>query len=52
LPICYQIGKGHMKGLVETQALELSETDEEAVLEGKTSDGTPIRVMDTVRVVS
>ena len=40
-----------MKGLVETQALELSETDEEAVLDGKTSDGTPIRGTDTVRVV-
>ena len=36
---------------VSTSALEVSETDEEAVLEGKTSDGTPIRVMDTVRVV-
>jgi len=34
-----------------TSALELSETDTEAVLKGKTSDGTPIRGKDTVRVV-
>ena len=36
---------------VSTSALQLSETDTEAVLEGKTSDGTPIRGKDTVRVV-
>ena len=36
---------------VNTEALQLSETDEEAVLEGRTSDGAPIRGTDTVRVV-
>ena len=36
---------------VSTEALQLSVTDTEAVLEGKTSDGTPIRGQDTVRVV-
>ena len=36
---------------VDTEALQLSETDEEAVLEGQTSNGTPIRGVDTVRVV-
>jgi hypothetical protein len=36
---------------VSTQALQVSETDTEAVLEGKTFDGTPIRGSDTVRVV-
>jgi hypothetical protein len=36
---------------VSTSALQLSETDTEAVLEGKTSGGTPIRGQDTVRVV-
>jgi hypothetical protein len=36
---------------VTTSALQLSETEEEAVLDGKTSDGTPIRGNDTVRVV-
>jgi hypothetical protein len=36
---------------VETSALQLSEADTEAVLEGKTSGGTPIRGTDTVRVV-
>ena len=36
---------------VSTEALQLSETDTEAVLEGKTSDGTRIRGVDTVRVV-
>jgi len=36
---------------VETEALQLSETDTEAVLEGKTSDGTAIRGIDSVRVV-
>ena len=35
---------------LSTSALGLSETDTEAVLEGKTSDGTPIRGKDTVRV--
>ncbi len=36
---------------VQTQALELNETDEEAVLEGETSDGLRISGVDTVRVV-
>lgn len=36
---------------VSTSALQLSETRTEAVLEGKTFDGTPIRGTDTVRVV-
>jgi hypothetical protein len=36
---------------VETEALELSQTDEEALLEGETTDGIPIRGVDTVRVV-
>jgi murein DD-endopeptidase MepM/ murein hydrolase activator NlpD len=36
---------------VETQALELSETDEEAILEGETFDGVRIRGVDTVRIV-
>lgn len=36
---------------VTTEALELSETDTEAVLDGKTFDGTPIRGVDSVRVV-
>lgn len=36
---------------VSTEALKLSQTDEEAVLEGKTSDGTPIRGTDSVRIV-
>ena len=36
---------------VSTSALQLSVTDTEAVLEGKTSDGTPIRGKDTVRIV-
>jgi hypothetical protein len=36
---------------VETETLELSETDTEAVLEGETYDGTRIRGVDTVRVV-
>lgn len=36
---------------VSTEALELSETDTEAILEGKTTDGTPIRGTDSVRVV-
>ena len=36
---------------VTTSALQFSETDEEAVLEGKTSNGTPIRGTDSVRVV-
>ncbi len=36
---------------VSTQALQLSETDTEAVLEGKTFNGTSIRGTDSVRVV-
>ena len=36
---------------VSTQALQLTETDTEAVLEGKTLDGRFIRGRDTVRVV-
>ena len=36
---------------VSTQALQLTETDTEAVLEGKTFDGRLIRGRDTVRVV-
>jgi hypothetical protein len=36
---------------VETLAFKLSETDTQAILEGKTFDGTSIRGMDTVRVV-
>ena len=36
---------------LDTSAFELSETDEEAVLEGQTFDGTPIRGTDTVRIV-
>ena len=36
---------------VSTSVLQLSETDTEAVLEGRTVDGTPIRGTDTVRVV-
>jgi hypothetical protein len=36
---------------VETEALQLSETDTEAILDGQTFDGTPIRGVDSVRVV-
>lgn len=36
---------------VSTEALQLTETDTEAVLEGATLDGTHIRGRDTVRVV-
>ena len=36
---------------VQTEALQLSDTDTEAVLDGKTSDGTAIRGTDSVRVV-
>ena len=36
---------------VETQAFELSETDEEAILEAETSNGIRIRGLDSVRVV-
>jgi hypothetical protein len=36
---------------VSTSALELSETDTEAVLESETSDGNKITRRDTVRVV-
>ena len=36
---------------VSTEALELSETDTEAVLEGQTFDGTSIKGTDTIRVV-
>jgi hypothetical protein len=36
---------------VSTEAIELSQTDTEAVLEGQTFGGTPIRGVDSVRVV-
>lgn len=36
---------------VSTDALQISEVDTEAVLEGQTFDGTPITGVDTVRVV-
>ena len=36
---------------VSTEALQLSQTDTEAVLEGETLDGTHIRGRDAVRVV-
>lgn len=36
---------------VSTEALQISEADTEAVLEGQTLDGTPITGVDTVRVV-
>ena len=36
---------------VSTDALELSESDTEAILQGKTLDGTPIRGTDSIRVV-
>jgi len=36
---------------VITEALKLTRTDTEAVLEGMTFDGRPIRGVDTVRVV-
>jgi hypothetical protein len=36
---------------VSTQALELQGTDTEAVVEGKTLDGTPFIGKDTVRIV-
>lgn len=36
---------------VSTEAFQLSETDTEAVLEGQTFSGTPIRGTDSVRVV-
>lgn len=36
---------------VSTEALQLTETDLEAILEGQTFDGTPIRGSDSVRVV-
>jgi Tol biopolymer transport system component len=36
---------------VQTEALQLSETDTEAVLEGKTFNGAPIRGTDSIRVV-
>ncbi len=36
---------------VETQALQVSESDTECVLEGRTFDGQPIRGSDTIRVV-
>jgi hypothetical protein len=35
---------------IDTPALQLSETDTEASLEGKTYDGTPFRGVDTVRI--
>ena len=36
---------------VETEALQLSDTDTEAVLLGQTFDGTHISGVDTIRVV-
>ena len=36
---------------VQTDALQLSDTDTEAVVEGQTSDGTTIRGVDTIRIV-
>ena len=36
---------------VSTQALQLSETDTEAVLNGQTLDGKSVRGMDSVRIV-
>ncbi len=36
---------------VSTEALEIIETDEVAVLEGYTFDGIPFRGTDTVRIV-
>jgi len=36
---------------IQTQALQLTSTDTEAVLEGETFAGTPIRGVDTVRIV-
>ena len=36
---------------VETAALRLTDHGTEAVLDGKTFDGTPIRGTDTIRVV-
>ncbi len=44
-------GLGDLVVHVDTSALELTETDTEAVLEGKTIDGTMIRGTDSVRVV-
>ena len=37
---------------VSTSALQLTDTDAQAVLEGKTYDGTSIRGTDSVRVVN
>ena len=36
---------------VDTETLQINETDTDAVLEGKTTDGTPIRGIDSIRVV-
>ncbi|MGH7274913.1 MAG: hypothetical protein ACREIQ_10715, partial [Nitrospiria bacterium] len=36
---------------VETEALELSATDQQAILKGKTTAGVKIRGSDTIRVV-
>ena len=36
---------------VQTEALQLSEIDEEAVLEGETFDGTVIQGSDSIRII-
>lgn len=36
---------------VDTEALQLSETDTQATLEGQTFSGTPIQGSDSVKVV-
>jgi hypothetical protein len=36
---------------ISTQALQLSDTDTQAVLEGQTLDGRGIRGVDTIRIV-
>jgi hypothetical protein len=36
---------------VDTEALQLTDVDNEAVLTGSTFDGTPIKGTDTIRVV-
>ena len=46
-----QDGRLDLRVHVETQALQLSETDTEAILEGKTTDGTLMRGVETVSVV-
>lgn len=46
-----QDGRQDLVVHVETQALQLSQTDTEAILEGQTAAGALIRGVDTVRVV-